>query len=88
MGEAVARGRARRARPDDDDADGSVLDATLDALLAADFALKETRLSSDEQLLTNLVLTFCTPHEKRGGSYVRDNASGSRDNRATTAEHA
>jgi DNA polymerase-3 subunit delta len=35
------------------------LDAALDALLAADFALKESRLSSDEQLLTSLVLTLC-----------------------------
>jgi DNA polymerase-3 subunit delta len=35
------------------------LDAALAALLAADEALKETRLSSDEQLLTSLVLTLC-----------------------------
>ncbi len=35
------------------------LDAALSALLAADSALKETRLSSDEQLLTSLVLTLC-----------------------------
>jgi DNA polymerase III subunit delta len=35
------------------------IDATLDALLAADIALKETRLSSDTQLLTNLVLAIC-----------------------------
>lgn len=35
------------------------LDAALSALLAADVALKETRLSSDEQLLTSLVLTLC-----------------------------
>jgi DNA polymerase-3 subunit delta len=35
------------------------LDAALAALLAADVALKETRLSSDEQLLTSLVLTLC-----------------------------
>jgi DNA polymerase-3 subunit delta len=37
----------------------SELDAALSALLAADAALKETRLSSDEQLLTTLVLTLC-----------------------------
>lgn len=35
------------------------LDEALSALLAADAALKETRLSSDEQLLTSLVLTLC-----------------------------
>jgi DNA polymerase-3 subunit delta len=35
------------------------LDAALSALLAADAALKETRLSSEEQLLTSLVLTLC-----------------------------
>jgi DNA polymerase-3 subunit delta len=37
----------------------SELDASLSALLSADAALKETRLSSDEQLLTSLVLTLC-----------------------------
>ena len=37
----------------------SDLDAALAALLLADAALKETRLSSDEQLLTSLVLTLC-----------------------------
>ncbi len=35
------------------------LDEALDALLTADAALKETRLSSDEQLLASLVLTLC-----------------------------
>lgn len=35
------------------------LDAALTALLAADAALKETKLSSDEQMLTTLVLTLC-----------------------------
>ena len=35
------------------------VDAALAALLQADVALKETRLSSDEQLLTSLVLTLC-----------------------------
>lgn len=37
----------------------SELDAALSALLATDVALKETKLSSDEQLLTSLVLTLC-----------------------------
>lgn len=37
------------------------LDAALDALLAADVALKETRVSSDLQILGTLVLTLCTP---------------------------
>lgn len=35
------------------------LEAALDALLAADYALKESRLSSDEQILASLVLTLC-----------------------------
>jgi DNA polymerase III subunit delta len=35
------------------------LEVALDALLAADFALKEARLSSDEQMLASLVLTLC-----------------------------
>ena len=35
------------------------LDDALAALLAADVALKETRLSSDEQLLQSLILTLC-----------------------------
>jgi DNA polymerase-3 subunit delta len=35
------------------------LDAALAALLDADAALKETKLSSDEQLLTSLVLALC-----------------------------
>lgn len=37
----------------------SELDAALSALLSADAALKDTKLSSDEQLLTSLVLTLC-----------------------------
>jgi DNA polymerase III, delta subunit len=37
----------------------SELNEALSALLATDVALKETRLSSDEQLLTTLVLTLC-----------------------------
>ncbi|MGH7721196.1 MAG: hypothetical protein ACREON_20445, partial [Gemmatimonadaceae bacterium] len=39
--------------------DAPGLDAALDALLAADISLKETRLSSDEQLLATLVLALC-----------------------------
>jgi DNA polymerase III subunit delta len=39
--------------------DDDAIDAALDALLAADIALKETRISSDTQLLTNLVLALC-----------------------------
>ena len=35
------------------------IDAALDALLSADSCLKDTRLSSDEQLLSNLVLSLC-----------------------------
>ena len=35
------------------------LDLALGALLAADSSLKETKLSTDEQLLTSLVLTLC-----------------------------
>jgi len=35
------------------------VDGALDALLAADIALKETRISSDTQLLSTLVLTLC-----------------------------
>jgi DNA polymerase-3 subunit delta len=39
--------------------EGGSLDQALDALLAADAALKETRFSSEEQLLTTLVLAMC-----------------------------
>jgi DNA polymerase III subunit delta len=35
------------------------LEAALDALLAADYALKESRISSDEQIIASLVLTLC-----------------------------
>jgi DNA polymerase-3 subunit delta len=35
------------------------LELAIDALLAADFALKESRLSSDEQMIASLVLTLC-----------------------------
>jgi DNA polymerase-3 subunit delta len=35
------------------------LEAAIDALLSADYALKESRLSSDEQLIASLVFTLC-----------------------------
>jgi DNA polymerase III subunit delta len=70
-GEAVDAWVRAAARPDKDDPDGSVLDAALEALLAADLALKETRLSSDEQLLTNLVLALCTAHGPGGPADAR-----------------
>jgi DNA polymerase III subunit delta len=44
---------------------GPELDAALEALLDADAALKESRLSSDEQLLTNLVLALCGSGKRR-----------------------
>ena len=44
------------------------LDAALAALLAADAALKETRLSTDEQLLESLVLTLCVPARRTSRS--------------------
>ena len=37
----------------------SEIDSALAALLEADAALKETKLSSDEQILTSLVLALC-----------------------------
>jgi DNA polymerase-3 subunit delta len=36
------------------------LDAACDALLRSDILLKETRVSSDEQILTSLVMEICT----------------------------
>ena len=44
------------------------LDAALNALLVTDAALKETRLSSDEQMLGSLVLTLCGGERKRRGA--------------------
>ena len=38
---------------------GNELEAAIDALLAADYALKESRLSSDEQIVASLVLSLC-----------------------------
>ena len=37
----------------------SEIEGAIDALLAADYALKESRLSSDEQIVASLVLTIC-----------------------------
>ncbi|HEY9450258.1 MAG TPA: DNA polymerase III subunit delta [Gemmatimonadaceae bacterium] len=39
--------------------DAASLDAALDSLLSADVALKDTRVSSDEQILATLVLALC-----------------------------
>lgn len=74
---------ARTAMRSNDDRDGAALDKALEALLAADFALKESRLSSDEQLLTNLVLTICDVGASNG-----DAKTGERPQRPPTAEHA
>ncbi|HEX6535778.1 MAG TPA: DNA polymerase III subunit delta [Gemmatimonadaceae bacterium] len=60
-----------------DEWDAPALDAALESLLAADIALKETRVSSDEQLLSTLVLALCasgaasgtgTPPGRRGAA--------------------
>jgi DNA polymerase-3 subunit delta len=86
-GEAVDAWARQASRLDADDPDGKLVDEALDALLVADATLKETRLSSDEQLLTNLVLTLCTAQ----GSGRSGNASGGSNRRgsgATAAEHA
>ena len=49
------------------------IDAALAALLAADHGLKESRLSSDEQMLSTLVLTLCgtAPRAARRTSAAR-----------------
>jgi DNA polymerase-3 subunit delta len=41
--------------------DAASVERGLAALLAADRAVKDTRISSEEQLLASLVLTLCTP---------------------------
>ena len=43
----------------------SQLDAALSALLLSDEAFKETKVSSDEQLLTSLILTLCGASSSR-----------------------
>ncbi|HEY2374752.1 MAG TPA: DNA polymerase III subunit delta [Gemmatimonadaceae bacterium] len=44
------------------------LDAALTALLTADAAIKESRVSSDEQLIESLVLTLCVPAQQSARS--------------------
>ena len=41
------------------------IDRALDALLDADACLKDTRISSDEQLLSSLVLSLCASHARK-----------------------
>ncbi|HSU93659.1 MAG TPA: DNA polymerase III subunit delta [Gemmatimonadaceae bacterium] len=48
----------------------AAIDAALDALLAADIALKETRISSDTQLLTNLVLALCGAERSSNAAHL------------------
>jgi len=59
-GEAVAAWTKHAARWT-----AAEIDAALHALLAADAALKETRLSSPEQLLTTVVLALCSQSARR-----------------------
>jgi DNA polymerase-3 subunit delta len=40
----------------------------MDALLAADAALKETRLSSDEQVISNLIYEMCASESARNAA--------------------
>ena len=42
----------------------AALDDAIDALLCADNALKETRVSTEEQVMMSLVLALCTPAER------------------------
>ncbi len=44
------------------------LDRALDVLLEADVALKESRVSSDEQLLTTLVLSLCAADQRNAAA--------------------
>jgi DNA polymerase III subunit delta len=44
------------------------LETAIDALLAADYALKESRLSSDEQVIASLVLTLCGGAPRRAAA--------------------
>jgi DNA polymerase-3 subunit delta len=55
-GEAVAHwARALNAWTNEE------LERALDALLTTDVALKESRVSSDEQVLSTLILSMCQP---------------------------
>jgi DNA polymerase-3 subunit delta len=47
--------------------DARSLDAALEALLAADIALKDTRVSSDEQTIATLVLALCAGASRSPG---------------------
>ena len=44
--------------------DDAALDHAMEALLAADIALKETRVSADEEILARLVLSMCVMDER------------------------
>ncbi|MDQ3673474.1 MAG: DNA polymerase III subunit delta [Gemmatimonadota bacterium] len=46
----------------------SELEAALDALLGADIALKESRVSSEEQVLTSLILNLCAGSSGRAAA--------------------
>jgi DNA polymerase-3 subunit delta len=45
--------------------DRNSLERAVDALLTADVTLKETRLSSEEQVLTTLILAMCAGDEHK-----------------------
>ena len=49
--------------------DARSVDAALDALLRADIALKETRLSSDEQIMSSLVIAMCSDPRTKGSPW-------------------
>jgi DNA polymerase III subunit delta len=86
-GEAVDAWTRAAVRPGESDPDGSMLEAALDALLATDVALKESHLSSDEQLLSNLVLQLCAaPRLERG--LIAGTQSGRQPEFSPTVEHA
>src|SRR6202040_1124593 len=44
------------------------LDRALDSLLEADVALKESRVSSEEQLLATVVLSLCAANDRRAAA--------------------
>ena len=48
--------------------DAASLDRALDLLLAADVALKESKISSEEQILASLVLALCAGDVQRGAA--------------------
>jgi DNA polymerase-3 subunit delta len=56
--------------------DARSLDAALEALLAADIALKDTRVSSDEQTIATLVLALCAGAARSPGR--RDSGRGAK----------